>query len=265
MTFIDDNYLDGVITRMTQEHREILLRTAKRLNLPDDDMMFLYIGAIEYTVQLCEDILSAMSQERQAMTVAADKARQDASEETKNLIKTLLKVGHTVVAEIQKSGMATTSAIAEANQEVLSKSLATVSEAQLLKDQLQAFRDSVEQDRVTNEEVLTSLLRRVGKTISDLEQATQKIETSHAAIQKLQERTKLIKWAEWFSPLAALLLAAGVGAAVYGWGLHQYWGESEKYLSVIKKNQAAFDKCFNSNGLVKLGLDCQILYHKAKK
>ncbi|MBV8884687.1 MAG: hypothetical protein JO235_11920 [Chroococcidiopsidaceae cyanobacterium CP_BM_RX_35] len=67
------------------------------------------------------------------------------------------------------------------------------------------------------------------------------------------------------SPLAALLLAAGLGAAVYGWGLHQYWGESEKYLSVIKKNQAAFDKCFNSDGLVKLGLDCQIVYKKNKK
>ena len=50
MTFIDDNFLDSIITRLTREHRDILMATAKRLNLPDDDVLFLYIGAIEYTV-----------------------------------------------------------------------------------------------------------------------------------------------------------------------------------------------------------------------
>lgn len=245
MTFLDDNYLDGVITRMTREHREILLRTAKRLNLPDDDMMFLYIGAIEYTVQLCEDILGAMSSERQAMMVAADQARQDTSKETKNLIESLLKVGHAVVAEIKKSGMATTSAIAEANQEVLSKSLATVSEAQQLKEQLIAFRDSVEEDRVTNEDVLKSLLQRVGKTIIDLKQATEKIETSHATIQKLQQRTLLIKWAEWLSPMTALIVVFLVGIGSGWWYMSQKYNESGEVLGrrLVKWNLERIIKC----------------------
>ena len=46
--------------------------------------------------------------------------------------------------------------------------------------------------------------------------------------------------------------------------MHFYWGEAEKYLPVIKQNLAAFDKCFNSEGLVKIGIDCQIVYKKAK-
>ena len=50
MPFIDDNYLDGVLTRITKDHRDILMKTAKRLNLPDDDVLFLYIGAVESTV-----------------------------------------------------------------------------------------------------------------------------------------------------------------------------------------------------------------------
>lgn len=44
-----------------------------------------------------------------------------------------------------------------------------------------------------------------------------------------------------------------------------YWEESEKYLSVIKNNQEQFDKCFNTDESMKPGLDCKILYQKAKK
>lgn len=265
MSFIDDNYLDGVITRITREHRDILMRTAQRLNFPDDDVLFLYLGAIEYTVQLCEDILGGISKERQAIEISADKARQDYYEQAKNQIETLLKVGKTLVADIKKSGMAATSAIAEANQEVLSQSKATVIESQSLKDQLIALRTSVDEDRVTNEDVLKSLLGRVGKTMAELDTAIKQINDSHTTIQKLQAKTKWLKWAEWLSPLTALGLAAVGGALVWGWGLHQYWGDSEKYLPVIQNNQAAFDKCFNLDGEMKPGLDCQLLYKKAQK
>ena len=47
MTFIDDNYLDGIITRLSAEHKEKIMRTARRLNLPDDDVLFLVLrGAL---------------------------------------------------------------------------------------------------------------------------------------------------------------------------------------------------------------------------
>ena len=76
MTFIDDNYLDGIITRMTAEHKANIMRTARRLNLPDDDVLFLYIGAVEYTVQLCEDILGGISTERHLIEQSSQSSHQ---------------------------------------------------------------------------------------------------------------------------------------------------------------------------------------------
>lgn len=264
MTFIDDNYLDGIITRMTKEHKENIMRTARRLNLPDDDVLFLYIGAVEYTVQLCEDVLGGISTERQSIEQSSQSIQHHHQKLSQNLSENLIRAGRDIVSEIQSSGSAATSAIASANTEVLNHSRAAVTEATELLDQLMAFHASIETDRETNENVLKALLRKIGETTKDLEKTQKQINDSHTALAKLQQNTKWIKLTEWFSPLTALGLAAVAGALVWGWGLHMYWGPAEKYLPVIKKNQAAFDKCFNKEGLVKIGMDCQIVYKKAK-
>lgn len=265
MTFIDDNFLDSIITRLTREHRDILMATAKRLNLPDDDVLFLYIGAIEYTVQLCEDVLGGIKQERQSIEQSVKDTQAASISQAEAIIKHLIQVAKVATADIKTSGMATTSAIAEANSEVLSKSKETVVEAQALKDQLTDLLTSVNADRQTNKDVLEGLIGRIGQSTKGLETAISQINSSHTALNQLQQNTKWLKVAEWFSPLTALGIAAVAGAAVWGWGLHMYWGESEKYLSVIKNNQAQFDKCFNTDGLMKPGLDCKIWYQKDKK
>ncbi len=95
------------------------MRTARRLNLPDDDVLFLYIGAVEYTVQLCEDILGGISTERHLIEQSSQSNQSANVEQAKNLIHSLTQVGISVVADMQKAGMASTSAIAEANAEVL--------------------------------------------------------------------------------------------------------------------------------------------------
>ena len=264
MTFIDDNYLDGIITRMTKEHKENIMRTARRLNLPDDDVLFLYIGAVEYTVQLCEDVLSGISTERQSIEQSSQLIQHHHQKLSQNLSDSLIRAGRDIVSDIQNTGSAATSAIASANSEVLSQSRATVTEATELLDQLMAFRATIETDRETNENVLKALLRKIGEITNKLETTQKEINDSRTALALLQQNTKWIKSAQWFSPLSALGLAAVAGALVWGWGLHMYWGEAEKYLPVIKENQAVFDKCFNSEGLVKIGIDCQIVYKKAK-
>ena len=224
MTFIDDNFLDSIITRLTREHRDILMATAKRLNLPDDDVLFLYIGAIEYTVQLCEDILGGISSERQSIEQSAKDTQMASIEQAEAIIKNLIQVAKAATANIQESGMATTSAIAEANSEVLSKSKETVIEAQALKYQLTDLITRVNADRQTNKDVLEVLLERMGQSIGSLNTAITKINSSHTALTRLQQNTKWLKVAEWFSPLTALGIAAVAGAAIWGWGLHMYWG-----------------------------------------
>lgn len=245
MTFIDDNYLDGIITRMTAEHKANIMRTARRLNLPDDDVLFLYIGAVEYTVQLCEDILGGISSERQRLEQSTQSNQQASVETAENLINSLTQVGLSVVADMQKAGMANTSAIAEANAEVLNQSRMTVREAVQLQKLLMAWGDRVEADDKTNQKVLQLLLERMAQSIKGLEQANTQIDEANKALVKLQRNTTWLKVTEWFSPLAALLVAVLVGAGGSWWMMSIQYNEPTNVLArnLVEWNIDRIVKC----------------------
>jgi len=160
--------------------------------------------------------------------------------------------------------MAATSAIAQANSEVLNQSRATINDAIQLKDELIALRASVESDRKTNENVLKGLLGRVGQTTTKLDTSVQQIGASHTAIEKIQRGMSLLKFAEWFTPLTALGLAAIVGAWIWGWGLHVYWGDAGNFLTVVKENRVAISYCFDSDGQRKPEYTCKVVPVKTK-
>ncbi len=219
-----------------------------------------------------ETSTKSLQQIEQAVTQVKSTQQQQAD----TIRQTIETVANNCVEDIKEVGMATTGAIAEANNEVLTKSLETVLEIHSLKNQISSLKEVVEKDRETYLIVLNGLVSQAAqtqielseqskKTKTELDTSIQYIKSCYTALKKIQSGTTWIKWAEWFSPLTALGLAAIAGAIVWGWGLHMYWGEAEKYLPVIKQNQAAFDKCFNSEGLVKIGMDCQIVYKKVKK
>lgn len=119
--------------------------------------------------------------------------------------------------------MANTSAIAEANAEVLNQSRVTVREAVQLQKLLMAWGERVESDDQNNRKVLQLLLERMVQSIKGLEQANTQITEANKALVKLQRNTTWIKVTEWFSPLTALLVAALVG---FGSG---WWVMSLKY------------------------------------
>ena len=231
MTFIDDNYLDGIITRMTAEHKANIMRTARRLNLPDDDVLFLYIGAVEYTVQLCEDILGGISSERQRLEQSTQRSQQASVENAENLINSLVQVGSAIVADMQKVGIANTYAIAQANAEVLNQSQMTVREADQLQKLLMAWGERVESDDKTNQKVLQILLERMAQSIKGLEQANTQIDEANKALVKLQRNTTWLKVTEWFSPLAALLVAVLVGAGGSWWMMSIQYNEPTNVLA----------------------------------
>jgi Mg2+ and Co2+ transporter CorA len=245
MTFIDDNYLDGIITRMTAEHKANIMRTARRLNLPDDDVLFLYIGAVEYTVQLCEDILGGISSERQRLEQSTQETQKASIETAENLINSLTQVGLSVVANMQKAGMANTSAIASANAEVLNQSLTTVREAVQLQKLLMAWGERVEADSQNNQKVLQLLLERMGQSTKGLEKALSQINEANTALVKLQKNTTWIKVAQWFSPLTALLVAALVGFGSGWWVMSLKYNDSTNALgrNLVKWNIDRILKC----------------------
>lgn len=245
MTFIDDNYLDGIITRMTAEHKATIMRTARRLNLPDDDVLFLYIGAVEYTVQLCEDILGGISTERHKIEQASQSNHQVMNEQAENLINSLTQVGISVVADMQKAGMANTSAIAEAKAEVLSKSRVMVREAVVLQKLLTVWGAKVESNSKNNEQVLKALLERMGQSQKGLETALSQINGANTELVELQRNTTWIKVTEWFSPLVALLVAALVGAGGSWWVMNLQYNDSLNVLgrNLVKWNIDRILKC----------------------
>lgn len=245
MTFLDDNYLDGIITRMTAEHKANIMRTARRLNLPNDDVLFLYIGAVEYTVQLCEDILGGISSERQRLERSTQSTQTASVETAENLINSLTQVGLSVVADMQKAGMANTSAIAQANAEVLNQSRATVREAAQLQRLLTAWGERVESDDKHNQKVLQILLERMAQSIKGLDQANTQIDEANKALVKLQRNTTWLKVTEWFSPLVALLVAVLVGAGGSWWVMNLKYNDSLNVLgrNLVEWNLARIIKC----------------------
>ncbi|MDZ4879176.1 MAG: hypothetical protein CLLPBCKN_008614 [Chroococcidiopsis cubana SAG 39.79] len=245
MTFIDDNYLDGIITQMTAEHKEKIMRTAKRLNLPDDDVLFLYIGAVEYTVQLCEDVLGGISSERQRIEQSSQSLELNQQQQSQNLTENLIRAGRDIVKGIQSAGSAATSAIAEANTEVLNQSRATVTEAAQLKEELLAYRATVETDRQTNKNVLEGLLKRIGQITGGLETAISQINGANTTIAKLQRNTVWIKFADWFSPLMALAIVALVGFGSGSWVMSLKYNDSTNTLgrNLVQWNLDRLLKC----------------------
>lgn len=264
MTFLDENYLDGIITRMTAEHKANLIRTARRLNLPDDDVLFLYIGAAEYTVQLCEDVLGGISNERQRIEQSNQANYQAQQEQSTTQIKNLIQAGRNIVADIQKTGSAATSAIAEANSETLFQAQQTVTAAAELTSSTVALIGKVEADRLAHEQDIQQLLQQVKEARDGLKLAINRTYWMHGEMDKLQNKIRLSTALGSIAPLSALGLAAIAGAMIWGWGLRMYWGDAGNYLTVVKENRVALSRCFTESGERKPGFTCKVVPQKKK-
>ena len=130
-------------------------------------------------------------------------------------------------------GMATTSAIAEANSETLAQAQLATQRALELKEEVVSLRTSVESDRHTNEDVLKVLLQRIGQTTKEMETAIGQINGASTAIRRLQQNTTWIKFTEWFSPLAALVIVLLIGAGGSWWAMSLKYNDS---LSVLGRD-----------------------------
>ncbi len=145
------------------------------------------------------------------------------SQQADTIRQTLETVANNYVDDIKEAGMATTSAIAQANSETLSQARLAALRAIELKDEVVTLRTSVESDRKTKEDVLKVLLQRIGKISGGLSAAIGLLNEANTALKRLQQNTIRIKMAHWFAPLMALAIVALVG---FGSGI---WVMSLKY------------------------------------
>ena len=147
--------------------------------------------------------------------------------------QTLEVVSGNCVGDIKVAGMATTSAIADANSETLSQARLTVRAATEVKTAVLALRSSVEQDRQANKEVSKGLMEQSGQSTKKLVQAIEQLDRAAAALVKLQRYTTWIKVTEWFSPLAALVIVLLIGAGGGWWVTELKYND---YINVLGRN-----------------------------
>lgn len=192
----------------------------------------------EQSARSLQDIQQAITQVRTTQQQQANTIRQ-----------TLETVSDNCVEDIQQAGMATTSAIADANGEVLNQSRATVREAIQIKDKITALITSVEQDRETNINVFQVLLERLGQSIGSLNTAITQINQTHTALNRLQQNTTWIKITEWFSPLAALVVVLIVGFGSGWWIMSLKYNDSLSVLGrdLVNWNADRILKCKDDN------------------
>lgn len=127
---------------------------------------------------------------------------------------TLEKVTIGYIEEIKRVGMATISAISEANNETLTEAkLVAASTTQLSKKIVELYEE-VELGRQKSENLLKELSGRVEKSAKNLSTTAKMVKQVNTDIEKLLLQTVWVKITEWISPLSVLAIVLGAGFLV---------------------------------------------------
>lgn len=129
----------------------------------------------------------------------------------------LLSVSQKCVADIKEAGMATVSAIADANSETLSQIQQVKKQNEELLEETKVLQLEAKKDKEQTLENKKAFAKFVGQTTSELSQTHKLVDSSHSDLKKLQSKTNWLEWANWFAPLSALAIAVGAGLLAGGW------------------------------------------------
>ena len=263
--------LDACLSAESPEVRAKVYQIIDVSGLEPSDPMFLILaltGQMRVLLEAAPADLSKLltdwkeqsSQSLQQIQQVITQVRETQQQQANTIRQTLETVTTNCVEDIKQAGMAATSAIAQANESVLNQSRETLIEAQQLKNEIIALRASVEQDRQTNIEVSNAVLGQIGQSSGSLDTAVTKINQTHTDLTRLQRNTTWIKFTEWFSPLAALVIVLLVGIGSGGWVMWAKDNDSIKAmsakdndsLSVLGRNLVHWNadrilKCKNDN------------------
>ena len=125
------------------------------------------------------------------------------------------------VTEIKQAGMATTSAIAQANQETLERVQQTKRQVEDLYDEVMAMRATIEADKRKNHQASQALLHEVEQSTIGFSKINARIDRSVSAVSQLQQNATWLKLAEVISSFPALIIV-GVFNMGIGWWLALY-------------------------------------------
>ena len=149
------------------------------------------------SMQKIEFVMSSLSEQHQLQT---DVIRDNLEQVTEDYAE-----------KIKRVGMATVSAISEANNETLKQASVAVINTTQMNAEVVKLKESVEQSRMENAQAIRSLLERVNSPIQTLQTVTREVSQASSQIQTLQDNAMLITALRWLSPLLALALVGVCG------------------------------------------------------
>lgn len=144
---------------------------------------------------------------------AAAQTKENYNDQIEAIKQSLKSVSTESVSDIKEAGMATASAIAEANSETLDRIQHLKGETEILKEDIQSLHSSVEADRQKNSESIIVVAGQFKQITQELQQANTQLKNSIFEAKKFQQRLSWARRAEWFTPLFALLIV-GIGGGL---------------------------------------------------
>lgn len=186
--------------------------------------VFLEAAPVELNL-LLENWKNQSASSLSEITLAIAKLKQAQQEQAEAIRSNMEAVSLGYVTEIKEAGMATTSAIADANSETLEQVQQTKQQSEELLSKLTALKVNLDADEQQSLKSKRAFVEWLSKITGELNEIRQKLDSSHSAIERLQLKTFWLKWSEWLSPLLALTIVGGAGFLAGGWLTYQNYND----------------------------------------
>ncbi len=218
--------IDFCMANESSELKAKVFEILSRSGLEPNDPMFMALlltGQMRVLLEAAPESLNRLLAEWKQSSAdslseiysAVSKVKQTQLEQAEAIQENLENISQKCVSDIKEAGMSTVSAIADANSETYIQVQETKKQNEKLVETIKVLQTEICEDRQQNLENMNALIEWVKRTTDELKLTHKHVNSSRSAISQLQNKTLWLKWADWFSPLSALLI---VGVACFGAG-----------------------------------------------
>ena len=218
--------LDFCLSAESPQFQAKVYEIIGRSGLEPNDPMFLVLALtgqmrvfLEAAPEELNQLLSEWKEESASSLSKIDSAislvKQTQLEQAEAIRSNMEAVSQKYIASMKQVGMDSTSAIAEANGETLEQVQQTKRQNEELIEEVKVLRAEALADKQSHIESMNALIGWVNKTTNEFKLTHQQIDASYSALQKLQRKTLWLKFADWYSPLSALVIV-GVACFLFG-------------------------------------------------
>ncbi len=209
--------LDFCLSSESPQMRAKVYEIINLSGLEPSDPMFLILALtgqmrvfLEAAPAELGELLSEWKQESASslseISSAISKLKETQQEQAEAIKGELDSVSQKCVSDIKEAGMATTSAIAEANQETLNQVQQTKKQNEKLFEEIKILHAEFQADRQKNLKNMNALIEWVGNTTQRQETVNEQIEHSISEIGQIQQNKVWLKIANVFWSFPALVV-----------------------------------------------------------